>query len=80
MKNPAILSEGQLAETAEAMRLISSAGRHIDRTLGALQHCRVSVDADSFRNIQFHLDEAHRKLAVIPLAHINALDAQRAGR
>ncbi len=76
-KHTSILSEGQLAEVSEAMRLVSSADRHLDRTVGALQHCRVSVDADSFKNAQYYLDELHSKLAAVPLTHCEALLGKR---
>lgn len=80
MKKSPVLSEGQLAEVSEAMGLVSRAGRHLDRTLGALQHCRVTVDAQSFANVQYYLDKLHEQLAAVPLARINAMAENRAGR
>lgn len=72
------LSEGALAEVAEAMRLLSSAGRRIDQAQGALEQCRVNFDARPFRRVQECLDEAWQALQPALCAHVEALDAKGA--
>ena len=61
------MSEGALAEVVEGMSLVSRAERHLNTLEARLQHCRVSVDSDSFRNIRYYLDKIHSELSPIPL-------------
>lgn len=74
------MSEGQLAEVAECMRLLSAAGRRIDQAQGTLQHCRVPFDVSPFRKVQECLDEAWQSLQPAMLAHLDAVEAATPGR
>lgn len=68
------ISCGQLATAVESMRVVGSASRKLDQVLGELQHSKISIDADSFKHVQFYLDQIHRQLQPVPLqaAGINA--------
>lgn len=74
---PKPLSEGQLANVSEAMRLLSAAGRRIDQAQGTLQHCRVPFDVTPFRRVQDCLDEAWQALQPAVMAHCEAMDSQK---
>lgn len=74
-----ILEEGRYATVSDAMGLVGRASRHLDKTLGSLKHCRLSVDDDSFKNAQYYLDKIHADLSVKLLDHVDAKDAQKAG-
>lgn len=71
------LSEGQLANVAETMRLLNVAGRRLDQAQGALEHCHVPFDATPFRKVHESLDEAFRALQPAMLSHLDAVDRQK---
>lgn len=75
--NMSNLSEGALAEVVDGMALVNRAERHLSNLEARLQSCRVSVDADSFKNIRYYLDKLHAELSPLPLAHAEAVAEQR---
>lgn len=73
----AILSESALAEVTEGMALVSRAERHLGNLESRLEHCRIEIDADSFKHVGYYLDQIHAKLAPIVLAHAEAVAAKQ---
>ena len=63
------LSCGQVATACESMRIVGAASRKLDQVFGELQHARIHVDADSFKHVQYYLDQIHAQLAPLPLVN-----------
>jgi hypothetical protein len=75
MSKPKI-EEGRLFTVAESMGRVQRASRHIDQTLGNLQGLKISVDTDSWKNVQKYLDEIHAKLEKQAFEHVEAKEAR----
>lgn len=70
------LSEGQYAVTADAMQLVTRAENHLEDTFASLKNCKMHVDRDSFKHVQFYLDKIHNDLSRKLLSHIDAVDGK----
>lgn len=68
------LEEGRFSTVSDAMTLVGRASRHLDRTLGNLQNCQISIDDDSFKHVQFYLDKIHADLSKKVLAHVEGAE------
>ena len=66
------LPEGKLFTVGDALGRVNRASLHIDQTLGNLKKCRVNIDEDSFRNVQFYLDKINQNLSKVVTEHIDA--------
>lgn len=64
------LSCGQVATACQSMIAVGEASRELDQVLGNLQHARVHVDVESFKHVQYYLDQIHAQLAPLPLANV----------
>lgn len=71
------LSEGAFAEVATAMRILSSADRHLENSIGALDRCRVPFDHAPFKQALQCLAQAHEAVSAVVCAHLDAIDAQK---
>jgi hypothetical protein len=74
---PHPLSEGALAELATAMRILSASDRHIDSSIGALEHCKVPFDHAPFKQALQCLAQAHEAISAVVVAHLDAINAQK---
>lgn len=71
------LSEGQLAEVGYTMRLCTKADIALQKAMANLEHCKVSIDADSMKHVSHYLQEIHDKMNRQVLSHIDAVQAAR---
>ena len=74
---PKPLSEGAFAEVAAALRILSSADRHIENSIGALERCKVPFDHAPFKQVLEYLAQAHDAANAVVVAHLDAIDAQK---